>query len=142
MLSALLLFGSRSCCPHLLNGFQDPLAQILVSFSGFSAQVVPAGRFVQHFAVGQQLEVFPDTVHHAPGAVPAVQLAGHYKGKLAETDNRLLADIFAEIDTGEIPMELTGYTEDEVESLVTALSEALHNDLNEPELSLLIVGVV
>ena len=29
-------------------------------------------------------------------------------------------------------MELTGYTEDEVESLVTALSEALHNDLNEP----------
>ena len=30
-------------------------------------------------------------------------------------------------------MELTGYTEDEVESLVTALSEALHNDLNEPD---------
>lgn len=53
--------------------------------------------------------------------------------ELAETDNRLLADIFAEIDTGEIPMELTGYTEDEVESLVTALSEALHNDLREPD---------
>ena len=53
--------------------------------------------------------------------------------ELAETDNKLLADIFAEIDTGEIPMELTGYTEDEVESLVTALSEALHNDLNEPD---------
>ena len=30
-------------------------------------------------------------------------------------------------------MELTGYTEDEVEGLVTALSEALHNDLNEPD---------
>ena len=28
--------------------------------------------------------------------------------ELAETDNKLLADIFAEIDTGEIPMELTG----------------------------------
>ncbi len=53
--------------------------------------------------------------------------------ELAETDNKLLADIFAEIDTGEIPMELTGYTEDEVECLVTALSEALHNDLNEPD---------
>ena len=53
--------------------------------------------------------------------------------ELAETDNKLLADIFADIDTGEIPMELTGYTEDEVESLVTALSEALHNDLNEPD---------
>lgn len=53
--------------------------------------------------------------------------------ELAETDNKLLADIFADIDTGEIPMELTGYTEDEVESLVTALSEALHNDLTDPD---------
>ena len=44
--------------------------------------------------------------------------------ELAETDNKLLADIFADIDTGEIPMELTGYTEDEVESLVTALSRS------------------
>lgn len=53
--------------------------------------------------------------------------------ELAEIDQKLLADIFADIDTGEIPMELTGYTEDEVESLVTALSEALHNDLTEPD---------
>lgn len=53
--------------------------------------------------------------------------------ELAETDNKLLADIFADIDTGEIPMELTGYTEDEVANLVTALSEALHNDLTEPD---------
>lgn len=48
--------------------------------------------------------------------------------ELAEIDQKLLADIFADIDTGEIPMELTGYTEDEVESLVTALSEALHKE--------------
>lgn len=53
--------------------------------------------------------------------------------ELAETDNKLLADIFADIDTGEIPMELTGYTEGEVQSLVAALSEALHNDLSEPD---------
>lgn len=53
--------------------------------------------------------------------------------ELAEIDNKMLADIFADIDTGEIPMELTGYTEEEVEELVTALSEALHNDLNGPD---------
>lgn len=41
--------------------------------------------------------------------------------ELAEIDNKLLADIFADIDTGEIPMELTGYTDKEVESLVTGL---------------------
>lgn len=53
--------------------------------------------------------------------------------ELAETDNKLLADIMADIDTGEIPIELSGYTEDEVASLVTALSEAQHNDLHEPD---------
>ena len=53
--------------------------------------------------------------------------------ELAETDSKLLADILADIDTGEIPVELTGYTEDEVASLVTALSETIHNDLTEPD---------
>lgn len=53
--------------------------------------------------------------------------------ELAEIDNKMLADIFAEIDTGEIPIEMTGYTEDEVEGIVTALSEALHNELTEPD---------
>lgn len=53
--------------------------------------------------------------------------------ELAEIDQKMLADIFADIDTGEIPLELTGYTEKEVENLVTALSEALHNDLDEPD---------
>lgn len=52
--------------------------------------------------------------------------------ELAEIDNKLLADIFADIDTGEIPMELTGYTEDEVENLVTALAEALHTSAPHP----------
>lgn len=53
--------------------------------------------------------------------------------ELAEIDHRMLADIFADIDTGEIPLEATGYTEEEMESLITGLSEALHNDLDEPE---------
>lgn len=53
--------------------------------------------------------------------------------ELSEIDNKMLADIFADIDTGEIPMELTGFTEDEVEHLITAMSEALHNDLTEPD---------
>ena len=53
--------------------------------------------------------------------------------ELAEIDNKMLADIFADIDTGEIPMEMTGYTEEEIESLITGLAEALHNDLNEPD---------
>ena len=53
--------------------------------------------------------------------------------ELSEIDNKMLADIFAEVDTGEIPMELTGFTEKEVENLITAMSEALHNDLDNPD---------
>ena len=43
--------------------------------------------------------------------------------EMAEIDQKMLADIFAEIDTGEIPMEATGFTEKEVENLITGLSE-------------------
>lgn len=60
-------------------------------------------------------------------------VADNRLAELAELDNKMLADIFADIDTGEIPLELTGYTEDEYGSLVAALSEAIHNDLNEPD---------
>lgn len=51
--------------------------------------------------------------------------------ELATTDNKMLAEVFADIDTGEIPFMLSGYTEEEYGNLVTALSEALHDD--EPE---------
>jgi hypothetical protein len=60
--------------------------------------------------------------------------------ELAEIDNKLLADIFENIDTGEIPLELSGYTEKEVENIVTALCSGLQeddekdqNDVPEPE---------
>ena len=38
----------------------------------------------------------------------------------------MLAEVFADIDTGEIPFMLSGYTEDDYGNIVTALSEALH----------------
>lgn len=46
--------------------------------------------------------------------------------ELATTDNKMLAEVFADIDTGEIPFMLSGYTEEEYGNIVTALSEALH----------------
>ena len=54
--------------------------------------------------------------------------------ELSEIDNKMLADIFADIDTGEIPLEMTGFSEKEVESLITGLAEALHKEeLTEPD---------
>ena len=48
----------------------------------------------------------------------------------SEIDQKMLADVFAEIDTGEIDLDQTGYTDEEVEKLVTSLSEALHQELD------------
>ena len=41
---------------------------------------------------------------------------------------KLLAEVFADIDTGEIPFMLSGYTEEDYGNIVTALSEALHTE--------------
>lgn len=46
--------------------------------------------------------------------------------ELAEIDNKMLADVFADIDTGAIDFELSGYSEDEYKDLASALSEAVH----------------
>ena len=53
--------------------------------------------------------------------------------ELAEMDRQMLADIFADIDTGAIDFELSGYTEKEYGELASALSEAVHNDLEDPD---------
>lgn len=60
-------------------------------------------------------------------------VADNRLAELSEINQKKLADIFAEIDTGEIPWELTGYNEEEVGDLITALSEAIHNELNDPD---------
>ena len=57
-------------------------------------------------------------------------IADNRIAELSEIDQKMLADVFAEIDTGEIDLDQTGYTDEEVEKLVTSLSEALHQELN------------
>lgn len=57
-------------------------------------------------------------------------LADNKIAELAEIDNKLLADVFADIDLDAIGVDITGYTEDEYKSIVSALTEATQ----EPEL--------
>ena len=45
--------------------------------------------------------------------------------ELAEIDSKMLADVFADIDTGAIDFELSGYSEEEYKDIATALSAAL-----------------
>ena len=53
--------------------------------------------------------------------------------ELAEMDSKMLADIFADIDTGAIDFELSGYSEEEYGELASALSEAVHKNLDDPD---------
>lgn len=54
--------------------------------------------------------------------------------ELSDPDTKMLAEVFADIDTGEIPFMLSGYTEEEYGNIVSALSEALHvKELEDPD---------
>lgn len=72
--------------------------------------------------------------HYASEAEELADLtADNRLAELAEIDNSKLAEVFAHIDTGEIDFEQSGYSEEEYEKLTTALSEAIHNDLEDPD---------
>jgi DNA modification methylase len=49
-------------------------------------------------------------------------IADNRLSELAETDNVTLADLIAEMDTGEVPLILSGYTEDDIESILAAIA--------------------
>ena len=53
--------------------------------------------------------------------------------ELAEMDTKMLTEIFADIDTGAIDFELSGYTDKEYEKLATALSDAVCDDQEDQE---------
>ena len=50
-------------------------------------------------------------------------IADNRLAELSEIDTELLADIFQDIDLSEIPAELTGYTESEINDLTAALAD-------------------
>lgn len=56
-------------------------------------------------------------------------VADNRLAELAELDRKALADIFNDIDFSEMPVELTGYTEDEAAELAAALNDALEDEL-------------
>lgn len=58
-------------------------------------------------------------------------IADNRIAELSEIDNKLLADVFAEIDTGEIDLDQTGYTETEIEQIVTSLAESIHDQIED-----------
>lgn len=58
-------------------------------------------------------------------------IADNRLAELSEIDTELLADIFQDIDLSEIPAELTGYTESEINALTAALADELDETVSE-----------
>ena len=58
-------------------------------------------------------------------------IADNRIAELADVDNKMLADIFAEIDTGEIDLDQTGYKETEIEQIINQLAESVHEELDD-----------
>jgi len=55
-------------------------------------------------------------------------IADNRLSELSDIDNKMLVDLFADIDTGAIDFDLTGYTEDEYRDLMHAFSESIHRE--------------
>ena len=111
------------------NGWRNPIT--VSNRSGFI--VKGHGRLL-----AAQLEEFAEVPveyqnYESDEAELADLTADNRIAELAEMDNKMLADIFADIDTGAIDFELSGYTEEEYQDLASALSEAVHKDLDDPD---------
>ena len=53
--------------------------------------------------------------------------------ELSDMDNTMLADILAEIDTGEFPLDLTGYTEEDLDGIIGAIAGADDAEPNDQD---------
>lgn len=52
-------------------------------------------------------------------------VADNHLAELASNDHKMLAEIFQDIDTGEIDFELSGYTDEEYRAIMDALNDSV-----------------
>jgi DNA modification methylase len=107
------------------NGWRNP-----ITVSTRSGLVVKGhGRLLA--AIHEGLDEVPvDFQTYESEAAELADLTADNKiAELSETDERLLAEIFADIDTSGIDFERTGYSSDEYDEIAAAFSEAVDNEL-------------
>jgi hypothetical protein len=134
--------------PNPKNPNQHPPEQVKL-LGGPSVAKDGAGRSQSAPAVGDRQRTRPTNGCAAGGSGRGVPV--DYQKYASEAkkwpdlvaDNRIAesviqtprcAEVFADIDTGEIPFMLSGYTEEEYGNIVSALSEAIHaKELEDPD---------
>lgn len=71
--------------------------------------------------------------YESEAAEHADMVADNRIAELAETDTTMLADILTELDTGEIDLEMTGYTEEDLEGIISAIAGADDAEPNDQD---------
>ena len=106
------------------QGWRNP-----ITVSTLSGMVVKGhGRLLAAKLLGKT-EVPVDHQNYASESEEYADLiADNRISELSEIDNLSLADLLTDLDTGDIPIELTGYTDDDLESLINAISGADDTD--------------
>jgi len=76
------------------------------------------------------LEFVPVDLQHydSMDAELADLLADNKIAELSDIDSKMLAEVFADIDTEVLDVDITGYTEDEYEDIMAALNEGIRNE--------------
>lgn len=100
------------------QGWRQPIT--VSNRSGFI--VKGHGRLQAAFLIGAD-KVPVDFQNYATEAEEIADLTADNRiAELAEIDNTLLADILNDFNTGEMPFELTGYTEEDLEGIIEAIA--------------------
>lgn len=102
------------------QGWRQP-----ITISNRSGLIVKGhGRLQAAFLLGAD-KVPVDFQNYATEAEEIADLtADNRLAELAEMNNAMLSEILADFDTGEMPLELTGYTEDDLQGLIDAMAGA------------------
>jgi len=79
--------------------------------------------------IARQSQVPVDRQHYESEAEEwADMIADNRLGELSQIDNTMLLDLLQEVDTGEIDILLTGYSDDDIQGLINAISGADDTD--------------
>ena len=100
------------------TGWRAPIT--ISTRSGFI--VKGHGRLEAAKAIGEDLAPVDYQNYASEAEEYADLVADNRLSELSEIDNTKLADILADMDTGEIPMLLSGYTEEDLEGILEAIA--------------------
>ena len=127
-------------CPNPKNPNQHPDSQVellakIITHQGWRAPVTVStrsglvvrghGRLMAAKYAGLSRVPVDFQSYESEESELADLVADNHLAELASNDHKMLAEIFQDIDTGEIDFELSGYTDEEYQAIMDALNDSV-----------------